>query len=343
MPVLTAADVDQAAVAGIGRIPAGPGTVVTPAARDRARERGIAIGDETLPSIPAWQARPAPAPPSSQTLTGPVAAPSGPLIVPGSPPWRGKPFVKFLDTTDLPWRRGGPGRYFKRINDDPTTGERTSLTWVIPSEGYTPPSTAHFHTTYEEILIVHGMLSFNSRDWLPRLAYCWHAPRTVHGFKSAVPDHTIFLARVGRALDTNLIDQPIQTEPYNLDGPIEQMSRPFCYVQGASPDGWVDVRDEAGNLRMQRKVLSVDRSTGEGSMLVRFMPGFKSPHGRRYHTVFEESYVLEGALIGDDGTAYMPGCYRFQPPFHVYGPSSSPDGALVYINFGGKLDFRPFQ
>ena len=76
-------------------------------------------------------------------------------------------------------------------------------------------------------------------------------------------------------------------------------------------------------------------------MLVQFMPGWVSPHGDHYNSVYEEMFVMEGALECADGTVFTAGCYCFKPPFTVRRQMSSPQGAIAYVNFGGQLDFRP--
>lgn len=76
-------------------------------------------------------------------------------------------------------------------------------------------------------------------------------------------------------------------------------------------------------------------------MLVEFMPGWVSPHGDHYHSVYEEAFMMSGEIIAADGTVFSEGCYSFKPPFTGQSALSSPHGAMVYINFGGPLDFRP--
>jgi hypothetical protein len=76
-------------------------------------------------------------------------------------------------------------------------------------------------------------------------------------------------------------------------------------------------------------------------MLVEFLPGWISAHGEHFHSVYEEAFVLSGELVAADGTVFKPGCYSFKPPRTVQPALRSEKGALVYINFGGPLDFIP--
>jgi ethanolamine utilization protein EutQ len=66
--LITAADVRDAALAGARSLPVAPGTIVTPLARDDARERGIALvsaapAEAADAPAPPWGA-PGPAPPA---------------------------------------------------------------------------------------------------------------------------------------------------------------------------------------------------------------------------------------------------------------------------------------
>ncbi len=78
-------------------------------------------------------------------------------------------------------------------------------------------------------------------------------------------------------------------------------------------------------------------------MLVRFPPGWVSPHPAHVHSVYCERFILEGALEAEDGVVWSEGCYSFEPPYTERAALSSPQGALVYLNFGGALDFLPVE
>ena len=127
--------------------------------------------------------------------------------------------------------------------------------------------------------------------------------------------------------------------PYSLTG--AQDPRGVTVLADPEAWAWVDVKDDSGAVTLQRCLLSKHPETGEGSMLVRFMPGWQSPHGDHFHTVYEELFVLEGAMENDGGDVYSAGAYLFKPPLTVQSCPKSASGALAYINFCGKLDFVP--
>ena len=65
------------------------------------------------------------------------------------------------------------------------------------------------------------------------------------------------------------------------------------------------------------------------------------PPGDFVHDVYNESFVLDGEMHLADGTLRKTGSYAFIPPGIAQPAAKSPQGALLYVNIGGPLDFRP--
>lgn len=235
--------------------------------------------------------------------------------------------VSFLDTKAMPWDQPGPpGMYVKLLSRDPATGERTALNRLVPEEGMNPPGKAHFHHTTEELLIVKGRMSFDSRVWLTPQSYCFHPPETVHGFKSAVPEESWFLSRIGRELDFNFVEEPKQLSPYYVSE--TPPARAVAYHADPMEQEWEKIPNG------QQFVLSRDPNTGEGSILLRAGPGWSSGPNREPLKRFEEMYVLDGKLDCSDGQVYGEGCYRFEPPGTPRRELTCPETALIYLTVG---------
>ena len=249
--------------------------------------------------------------------------------------------IHCLDTNTMPWEQGEMvGLRTKLLSHDPETGARTALQCITPDEGYNAPSVAHYHPGNEELFVLKGEFSFNQQDWLHRKSYCFHPAGTVHGFKSTVNEESWFLSRVEADLEFGFVENPEKLEPYPLDG--KSPKRPVRIVLDPEQDEEWDVElGPDGKPVLERLILSKHPDTGEGAMLVRFLPGWVSPHGPRYHSHYKEAFVLEGELLGDDGTVWTEGCYTYMPAGTVEVSKRSPKGALVYVNFGGPLDFIP--
>ena len=252
-----------------------------------------------------------------------------------------RPYVAPFDTNAVSWQDTGvPGLYTKLLSRDPHLGARTALQCIDTYRGYEPPKVAHYHHIDEELFVVKGTFSFDGTTWLKPGSYCFHPAETVHGFRSTIDGEAWFISRCSRELDFNFVERPEKNYPYSLskNPPHRSIS---VLPEPRTHHGWEKVYDQRGNVVLERLILNQDLETGEGSMLVQFLPGWGSPHGDHFHTVYEEIYVVEGHLLSENGIGLEAGWYTFKPPGTLQPRPFSPDGALAYINFGGQLDFRP--
>ena len=77
------------------------------------------------------------------------------------------------------------------------------------------------------------------------------------------------------------------------------------------------------------KVLMEDKETGLLTALTRFAPGSMLPDHE--HVALEQSYVISGSLVDDEGAA-TPGNYVWRPAGSRHN-AHSPDGAVVLSFF----------
>ena len=235
--------------------------------------------------------------------------------------------VPFLDTKAMEWvKPGPPGIYSKLLSRDPATGERTALNRLMPEDGMNPPAVAHYHHTTEELLIIKGCMSFDSKVWRPPHSYCFHPPETVHGFKSSVPEESWFLSRIGQELDFNFVEEPAEFSPYYVSD--EPPLRTVVYHSDPCSGDWEELQNS------ERYILSIDPENGEGSVLLRTKPGWSSGVDGVSLPRFEEIYVLEGALECSDGQTYDEGCYCFEPPGMPRRQLTCNVSALIYLTIG---------
>lgn len=255
--------------------------------------------------------------------------------------------VRLLDTRDLPWEPlGAPGLFTRRLARDPLTGERTALQRAVPDLGQRPPGQAHFHSTYEEILVVQGSMSFDSVQWLQPRGYLYHPPRTVHGFKSALRGETWFLSRVGHDLDFTFVPDPPQTSPYYVSATVP--SRGWTYVPDPDSETWAlqataaqapsaqpaTVAAAVAFAEATARTLSVDPASGEGSLLVRLPRGWRGRPEAFADRRYLEMFVLEGGLELADGTRLESQGYTHRSAAQDGAPVASDAGAVVYVNLG---------
>jgi hypothetical protein len=244
-----------------------------------------------------------------------------------------RPRIEALDVDAMEWKPlGPPGLYSRLLSRDPDTGARTALQRLCMAENYEPPKTAHFHTTYEEILGVSGLFSFDSRLWVRPGSYVFHPPRTVHGFKSAIQQESTFLSRVGRDLDFNLIHEPEHDDLYVVEGDAPPRV-PVAYA-----DAVAQVGARAGMLlggAGEVTLLSQDPVTGEGSALVRLADGWRG--AETVLPTYLELFVVEGGLGIGEAPAAPRRDYFFYPPGDAIPALAARAGTLLYVNFGADL------
>lgn len=244
-----------------------------------------------------------------------------------------RPRIVGLDVDAMEWAPlGPPGLYSKLLSRDAETGARTALQRMDPSQGYQAPTVAHFHTTYEEILGIDGRFSFDSRLWIVPGAYVFHPPRTVHGFKSNVPQESLFLSRVGRDLDFNLVPEPAGDDLYVIEGPTPPRV-PAAFADAPATIGWGD-----GTLLgapVSCSVLSIDPDSGEGSALVEVPEGWATaPQSRADYL---EIFVISGGLAVGEVPARAGRAYSFFPPEDDIPALRAIRPTRLYVNFGREL------
>lgn len=244
-----------------------------------------------------------------------------------------RPRITGLDVDAMEWAPlGPPGLFSKLLSRDPDTGARTALQRMDPSLGYQAPTVAHFHTTYEEILGIAGRFTFDQRTWVVPGAYVFHPPRTVHGFASLVPQESLFLSRVGRDLDVNLVHEPAEKDLYVIEGDVPPR-RPAAYGDAAAALGWAEAT--LLGRPVSACVLSTDPETGEGSALVRLSAGWMSTVQSR--TDYLEIFALNGGISADGESPAEGRAYFFIPPGDEIPALEALRDCELYVNFGRAL------
>lgn len=244
-----------------------------------------------------------------------------------------RPRTVDLHVDELDWvPLGPPGLYSRLLSRDPETGARTALQRLTPEDGYTPPDTAHYHHTYEEIIGISGDFSFDSRRWVRPCTYVFHPPRTVHGFASAIRAESTFLSRVGRDLDFNFVPEPEADDLYVVEGKAPPRAPVALDPEETLRDF---VAGELFGSAVEVRRLSVDPVSGEGSALVRLPKGWSN----RLRNVPEylEIFVIEGGLKVDGKAPPAGRAYFFYPPGESVNALEAAQDTLAYVNFGGAL------
>jgi len=239
-------------------------------------------------------------------------------------------WIPALDTASVPWTETPlPGVFGKALNSDPETQARTGMAKF--EKGAFVPGRPHYHLVDEEILVTHGgAMTFDHRTWLPPKGYIYHAPYTVHGFKSGFDGEVIMLSRHngGGPLELNYIEgEPLKNDWYQVSG--GPPPRPPAYI----PDftGMTPIVEGDGAVKT---IVSRHSETGEGSLFLQLPPGWTSAQPATDLTAYREIFVLEGDVACSDGNVLRGEYYAFIPPGTPHGFQASDAGALIFVAFG---------
>lgn len=237
--------------------------------------------------------------------------------------------IDHLDSEAVAWTSGAPGIFSRMLNENNMTGERTALVVLDPTSGMQAPGTSHYHSVYEELFVLDGRFTFDSKTWLTRHSYCFHPAYMVHGFASQVPERTVLLARSPRELDFNMVGLPARDQAFTFDGSVP--TRPAVYLAAPDQKGrWQPLVDAQGREYGAQVVLSRDETSGEQSRLVRYFPGWQCDAHQTAADLCDEGFVLEGAITGANGQTWASGHYWHRAPGTDLPALTSPHGVLFF-------------
>ena len=220
--------------------------------------------------------------------------------------------INRLSSASMSWENLASGVYRKLLNHNEETGERTGLFRFVPEEGASPPKVCHYHSVYEELFILSGLMTFDQKTWLGERGYVFHPPYAVHGFNSEVPETTVFLARSPAELDFNFPEDPPELTPYFVDDKVA--ARPVAYVNPAGEDSWEETVDVSGKSIGRKLLLSEDPQTGESASVLRLHKGVSTKAMPQGYNYCDEGFVLEGCFSAEDGTIWSKGDYWHRHP-----------------------------
>lgn len=220
--------------------------------------------------------------------------------------------IPHLDTSSVPWNSPRPGTSAKLLSLNESKPGSTVLLCLDPENGYEDQPSPHYHEGLEELLILSGLLSFDSRTWLHRGGYVFHPPQFVHGFKSRVAERTIMLARTEGSFESHFIprEEALDTYPYFIgDKPT---SRPLAMVASPWAFPFEPIESAAGKIKLY--TYSKDTSTSAVTELREYSEGAQEhPPAPVEAGMVEEIFVLSGELTNANGQVFKEGDFACFP------------------------------
>ena len=220
--------------------------------------------------------------------------------------------IPYLKTSSMPWTSPRPGTSAKLLSVNEDKPAATVLLCFDPEGGYEDQPSPHYHEGLEELLILDGKLSFDSKTWLHRGGYVYHPPFYVHGFASRVATRTTLLARSEGPIETKFIskDSAEDTYPYQLSDTVS------AGALNIVPSPWAfrfePVEAEAGDILQY--TYSMQEDTGAITQLREFAPHVKErAPGMVPNGMAEEIFVLSGELTDETGQVFRDGDFACFP------------------------------
>lgn len=212
----------------------------------------------------------------------------------------------------MPWNSTRPGTSAKLLSVNEGKPAATVLLCFDPQDGYEDQPNPHYHEGLEELLILDGKLSFDSKTWLHRGGYVYHPPFFVHGFASRVATRTTILARSEGPIETKFIskDSAEDTYPYQLCDTVSAGALSIV------PSPWAfrfdPVDAEVGEIRQY--TYSAHADTGAITQLREFAAQAKErTPGIVPDRMAEEVFVLSGELTDETGQVFSEGDFACFP------------------------------
>lgn len=223
-----------------------------------------------------------------------------------------RPHIEHLDTNAMAWNSPRPGTSAKVLSLNTGAPSSTVLLCFDPSEGYEDQPSPHYHEGIEELFILSGQLSFDSRTWFHRGGYIFHPPMTIHGFASSIPKRTTLLARTTGPVASTFIDTADAVDDYPYF--IGDQPHPRALALIPSPWAFPFERGQARKGNIKQFIYSREDKTGEVTRLLHFAAGAKeAPPPSVEDGLAEEIFVLSGRLETEDGQVFGEGGFACFP------------------------------
>jgi len=220
--------------------------------------------------------------------------------------------IPHLDTSSVPWNSPRPGTSAKLLSINEDKPGSTVLLCLDPATGYEDQPSPHYHEGLEELLVLSGRMSFDSRMWLHRGGYVFHPPQYVHGFESRVAERTIMLARTEGAFESHFIsrEEVIDDYPYFIG------DTPSSQALAMVPSPWAfpfkPIKTAEGKIR--QFTYSQDDTTSTVTELREFAEGAQEIEpGPVADGMVEEIFILSGELVDATGQVFKEGDFACFP------------------------------
>ncbi|MFL2770956.1 MAG: cupin domain-containing protein [Rhodospirillaceae bacterium] len=234
-----------------------------------------------------------------------------------------RPHLSHVDGEALPWEEIlNTGAERKQLSIDPDTGSDTSFVRI--PKGWRGPAGAHYHSGFEEALILSGDVDLNGNDLLVEGSYLYRPGGIVHGWVDHSPSGSDIIIKMGRATDLISVGEPKHDHEYDYPGKRVDDGRPHIIHLKTNEQGWEHWPGAPEGV--EKKRLSLDEFNGAETFLVRISPNYKDTLELDPSSTWEW-IVLEGSISLADTT-------KFERLGYSHRPAGSED-TVITSSHGG--------
>lgn len=218
-------------------------------------------------------------------------------------------YVSHLDSNTIEWEEIlKTGAFRKIFNTDPESGSDTSLVRLPP--GWQGPAGAHYHSDFEEALVLSGDVDLNGDDSLVSGSYLYRPGGIVHGFVDRSVNGSNIIIKMGASTDLVSIKDPLHEHEYaHPDAVLEDGRDHIVHLRTESQE-WFPWSEGDGNVSY--KQLSYDKQTGAQTLLLSLTKDYSGSLSFSDDHSWEW-VVLSGDFILNDGVRFEEFCYSFRP------------------------------
>ncbi len=217
--------------------------------------------------------------------------------------------IPYLDSESLEWEEVlNTGAYRKVLSVDPVTTSETTFLRVSP--GWHGPAGAHYHSGFEEALILSGDVDLNGNDLLVADSYLYRPGGIVHGWVDASPSGSDIIIKMGSATDLVSVGEREHDHEYDYKDKRVDDGRPHIVHLRTREQPWKPW--PGGPAGAHKKSLSLDAKTGAETLLLKLDEGFAGELSLAKDRTWE-FVVVEGRMTLADGTTFNMIDYSHRP------------------------------
>ena len=219
------------------------------------------------------------------------------------------PHIPHLQTASLEWEEIlNTGADRKMLSYDPDTGLHTSYVRLPPD--WHGPAGAHYHSGFEEALILNGDVDLNGNDLLVGGSYLYRPGGIVHGWVDRSTSGSEIIIRMGAETDLVSVGEREHDHEYDYQDKRVPDGRPHIIHLRTEEQSWEQW--EGAPPGVEQKILSHDQDTSAETLMMRLAAGFSGEvplsSARSWDFV-----VTEGSMSLADGTTFTRIDYSHRP------------------------------